>query len=34
MGLAGLERVKRFTWQKFVGDLDDLLDATVAEGRR
>ena len=34
MGLAGLERVKRFTWQKFVRDLDDLLDATVAEGRR
>ncbi len=34
MGLAGLERVKRFTWQKFVRDLDDLLDATVAEARR
>ncbi len=30
MGRAGLERVKRFTWQKFVADLDDLLDETVA----
>jgi glycosyltransferase involved in cell wall biosynthesis len=35
MGLAGLERVKRFTWEKFVGDLDNLLEAAVAaEGSR
>jgi glycosyltransferase involved in cell wall biosynthesis len=34
MGRAGLERVKRFTWEKFVGDLDDLLDATVAGAAR
>jgi glycosyltransferase involved in cell wall biosynthesis len=33
MGLAGLERVKRFTWERFVGDLDDVLDATVARKR-
>ena len=33
MGRAGLERVKRFTWERFVSDLDDLLDATVARKR-
>ena len=34
MGRAGLERVKRFTWQRFVADLDDLLDSTLAENHR
>jgi glycosyltransferase involved in cell wall biosynthesis len=34
MGRAGLERVRRFTWEKFVNDLDDLLEATLAEGWR
>ena len=34
MGRAGLERVKRFTWEKFVRDLDDLLEATVGAGGR
>jgi glycosyltransferase involved in cell wall biosynthesis len=29
MGQAGLERVKRFTWEKFVSDLDGLLEACV-----
>jgi glycosyltransferase involved in cell wall biosynthesis len=33
MGRAGLERVRRFTWERFVADLDDLLDAMAAEGR-
>ena len=33
MGRAGLERVKRFTWQRFVADLDDLLEATLAQSR-
>lgn len=30
MGRAGLERVKRFTWERFVADLDDLLDEVAA----
>ena len=34
MGSAGLERVRRFTWDRFVSDLDDLLDETVAGKRR
>lgn len=34
MGRAGLERVKRFTWERFVSDLDDVLEATVARGKR
>ena len=33
MGRAGLERVKRFTWERFVTDLDDVLDAAVAAKR-
>jgi glycosyltransferase involved in cell wall biosynthesis len=31
MGLAGAERVKRYTWDKFVSGLDDLLESTVTE---
>jgi len=34
MGRAGCERVKRFTWEKFVNDLDDLLEATLEEVKR
>jgi glycosyltransferase involved in cell wall biosynthesis len=34
MGRAGLERVKRFTWEKFVSGLDDVLEATVAREKR
>lgn len=34
MGRAGLDRVRRFTWERFVSDLDDLLEETVAESRR
>ena len=30
MGRAGLERVRRFTWERFVTDLDDLLEETLA----
>jgi len=33
MGRAGLARVHRFTWEKFVDDLDDLLEETVAARR-
>ncbi|RYF38719.1 MAG: glycosyltransferase, partial [Comamonadaceae bacterium] len=30
MGAAGLERVRRFDWDRFVGDIDDALDRMVA----
>lgn len=33
MGRAGIERVKRFTWERFVADLDDVIDEVVAEAR-
>ena len=33
MGRAGLERVKRFTWERFVADLDDLIEAMLEERR-
>jgi glycosyltransferase involved in cell wall biosynthesis len=33
MGRAGLERVRRFTWERFVGDLDEVIDQVVAESR-
>ncbi len=34
MGRAGLERVRRFTWERFVSDLDDLLEGTLAGSPR
>ena len=34
MGRAGLERVKQFTWERFVRELDNVLEATVAVGAR
>ena len=35
MGRAGLERVRRFTWGRFVEGLDEVIDQVVAEnGRR
>ncbi len=33
MGRASTERVKRFTWERFVGELDDYLEAVVAGAR-
>jgi alpha-1,3/alpha-1,6-mannosyltransferase len=29
MGSAGLERARKFTWQRFVADLDDEIDRMV-----
>jgi len=34
MGRAGLERVRRFTWDRFVEGLDDVIDQVVEEERR
>ena len=34
MGQAGFERVKRFTWEKFVSELDDLLESTLDDVKR
>ncbi|RQP22103.1 glycosyltransferase family 4 protein [Piscinibacter terrae] len=34
MGQAGLERVKRFTWDKLVSGLDDVIDQAVAGRKR
>lgn len=34
MGRASLERVRRFTWERFVSEFDDYLEATVARGSR
>ena len=34
MGRSGFERVQRFTWERFVSDLDDALDAMVTEAKR
>ena len=34
MGAAGLERVRRFGWDHFVGQLDDALDRMVAAAPR
>jgi glycosyltransferase involved in cell wall biosynthesis len=30
MGRAGAERVQRYTWQRFVGEMDDLIDRMAA----
>jgi glycosyltransferase involved in cell wall biosynthesis len=34
MGRAGLDRVKCFTWERFVTEMDDLLETTLAERKR
>ncbi|HEX5628495.1 MAG TPA: glycosyltransferase [Usitatibacteraceae bacterium] len=34
MGRACIERVKRFTWERFVSELDDYVEAVAAGGRR
>lgn len=33
MGAAGLQRVQRFDWDRFVGDIDDALDRMVAAAK-
>jgi glycosyltransferase involved in cell wall biosynthesis len=34
MGRACVERVKRFTWERFVTELDDYVEAVAAGSRR